>query len=37
MSDLALGDSLTFLTDNAFRFTRSNATVDFTKVLDSNS
>jgi len=37
MSDLALGDSLTFLTDNAIRFTRSNATVDFTKVLDINS
>ena len=37
MSELAIEDSLTFITDNTIRFTRSSAAVDFTKVLDSTS
>ena len=37
MSELAIEDSITFLSDNAIRFTRSSAAVDFTKVLDSTS
>ncbi len=37
MSELAIEDSLTFITDNTIRFTRSSAAVDFTRVLDTNS
>jgi len=37
MAELAIEDSITFLSDNAIRFTRSSAAVDFTKVLDSTS
>ncbi len=37
MSELAIEDSITFITDNTIRFTRSSASVDFTKVLDSSS